>query len=95
VAADAPVERVLTPAYSEPGPLAVTQATVEPTPLVQRWYFWAGVAVVVAAAAAGTAVAVTSSLPPRPRTPGEVCSGVCDGCIGLACAVRGMPALPF
>jgi PEGA domain len=88
VAADAPVERSLTPLPSlAPGPVAVSEASVASTPLVQRWYFWAGVAVVVVAAAAGTAAAVTAAQAPRQRSPTEVCGGTCDGCVGLACSV--------
>jgi hypothetical protein len=85
---DAPVERVLTPVVAPPDPVAA-QVTGAPTPLVQRWYFWAGVAVVVAAAAAGTVVGVMAAQAPRQRPALEVCTGVCDACIGLACAGRG------
>jgi hypothetical protein len=65
------------------------QVAEAPTPVVQRWYFWAGVAVVVAAAAAGTVVGVMAAQAPRQRPATEVCTGVCDACLGLACAGRG------
>jgi len=92
-ALDAPLDRSLAPGAQEPGPLGVSQASADPTPVTQRWYFWVGVAAVVTAAAVGTAVAVTAAQPPRPRTSAEICQGTCDACIGLACfAAFGAPA---
>jgi hypothetical protein len=87
--ADAPVERSLAPAVSEPGsPLALAERSAASPPVTQRWYFWAGVVVAVAAAAAGTALAVTAAQPPRARSAGDVCQGPCDACIGLSCVAR-------
>jgi hypothetical protein len=49
------------------------------TPWFKRWYVWAGVGV-VAAAAVGTVVA-TQGGAGKPLTPGDVCGGPCDGTI--------------
>jgi hypothetical protein len=77
--ADEPRAPVLTPsAVAEPSPLVPKSAEVAPSkPLTQRWYFWAGVGAVVAAAAVGTVVATSS----QPLDPNAVCGGVCDGVI--------------
>jgi hypothetical protein len=91
---DRPLETRLLPSAVEPGPLAVTDAAPV-APLYQRWYFWAGVAAVVAAAAVGTAVGVTASQPPRKRTESEICTDRCSACIGLTCAGSVSSALSF
>jgi hypothetical protein len=91
---DRPLETKLLPQPVEPGPLAVTD-TAAVAPLYQRWYFWAGVAAVVAAAAVGTAVGVTASQPPRKRTEAEICTDHCAACIGLSCAGSVSSALSF
>jgi hypothetical protein len=65
------------------------------TPITQRWYFWVGVAAVVAAAAAGTAVGVTAAQPPRKRTEGEICTSKCAACIGLSCTGANVSGLSF
>ncbi len=64
-------------------PLEAAPASVE-TPVYKRWYVWAGVAAVVAGAAAGTVVATQGSAA-KPFTATDICQGPCDGCIGLAC----------
>jgi hypothetical protein len=91
---DRPVETTLVPTTVAP-PVSITQS--EPVkPVYERWYFWVGVAAVVAAAAAGTAVAVTTAnQPPRQRTEGEVCTDKCAACIALACTANNMSALSF
>jgi hypothetical protein len=50
----------------------------EDRPWFKRWYVWAGVGAVVAAAAAGTVVA-TQGGAAKPLTPDQVCGGPCDG----------------
>jgi hypothetical protein len=58
-----------------PGPVAETQAEA-PHPWYKRWYIWAGVGV-VAAAAVGVAAASGGSA--SPITAQSVCGGNCDG----------------
>ena len=84
--ADVPVASSLLP--KEPGEmeLQVRQPVVKPeVPLSQRWYFWAGVGVVVAGAALGTVAGVTAALPPRSHSPADLCRGACNGCVGPSC----------
>lgn len=75
---DEPRTPVLTPsAVAEPSPFTQPPTEVAVSkPLTQRWYFWAGVGAVVAAAAVGTVVATS-----QPLNPNSVCGGVCDGII--------------
>ncbi|WNG20049.1 PEGA domain-containing protein [Cystobacter fuscus] len=75
---DEPRAPVLTPsAVAEPTPFTQPPAEVAASkPLTQRWYFWAGVGAVVAAAAVGTVVATS-----QPLSADSVCGGVCDGVI--------------
>lgn len=94
---DAPVETSLTPTDSATGPGPVTVVdTAAPAPVYQRWYFWAGVAAVVAAGVtAGVVVGVTQK--PVPLRSSEVCTyngGKCDACLNFAsCATSA--ALPW
>jgi hypothetical protein len=91
---DRPVETQLVPMPVAPGPMAVTEAPAL-TPVYQRWYFWAGMAAVVAAGV-GTAVAVTSANQLRKRPEGEICTiPVCHACIGLSCVSNRNTALSF
>jgi hypothetical protein len=50
----------------------------EDRPWFKRWYVWAGVGAVVAAAAAGTVVA-TQGNSAKPLSPDDVCGRPCDG----------------
>lgn len=83
--ADTPVETHLTPTETTTVPVTVTD-TAAPTPVYQRWYFWAGVAAVVAAGVtAGVVIGVTQK--PVAFKSTEVCtanSGKCDACINFA-----------
>lgn len=92
--ADRPVETKLTPDDTTiTGPAVST--TAEETPLVGRWYFWAGVAAVVVGATVVTAVAVTNNQPPAKLDEKTVCSvngGRCDICVGFQCAASGLPS---
>lgn len=86
-AADRPVQATLTPEVAPMAapPIEVKKGPAE-TPIYQRWYFWAGVGAVVVAAAAGTAIAVTSAnAQPAKLTEDQICGGKCDGCIGFTC----------
>lgn len=87
-ATDRPIETTLTPLIEPaPPPLEVKKGPAE-TPIYQRWYFWAGVGAVVVAAAAGTAVAVSSAnAQPARLTEQEICGRNCDGCIGFTCGM--------
>jgi hypothetical protein len=58
----------------EPEPTVVSESR----PWYKRWYVWAGVGAVVAAAAAGTVVA-TQGNPADPLRPDDVCGRTCDG----------------
>jgi hypothetical protein len=63
--------------HPQPDPLAQKIPEVEPSqPWFKRWYVWAGVGV-VAAAATGAVVATRGS----PLTAEKVCEGACDGVI--------------
>ncbi len=79
---DEPRAPVLTPKPAEPAssllaePPAVASSS---TPLVQRWYFWAGVGAVATAAVVGTVVATQPG--PAPLSPDQVCGGPCDAII--------------
>lgn len=86
---DRPVETSLTP-DSPSSSLMSTSATVEePTPVYKRWYFWAGLAVVAGAVAAGTAIGVSSAnAPAKPLTANEICGGPCDACINCSAALK-------
>ena len=84
VASDEPRAPVLTPStpVATTGPLTPEPAAVATsTPLTQRWYFWAGVGVAVAAATVGTVVAT------QPLKPVDVCGGPCDGTINAPSAL--------
>ncbi|MDY7228510.1 PEGA domain-containing protein [Hyalangium rubrum] len=81
--ADRPQQPVLTPTTPTVDPLTPVAPPEEPSvsedrPWFKRWYVWAGVGAVVAAAAAGTVVA-TQGGSARPLSPEEVCGGTCDG----------------
>lgn len=93
-ASDRPVETRLVPGPVAAGPLTVTDTT-RVTPVYERWYFWAGVAAVVVAAAVGTTVGVTAAQPPRKRYESEICSGKCDACIALPCTGAVSSGLTF
>ncbi|MER2560831.1 MAG: PEGA domain-containing protein [Myxococcaceae bacterium] len=92
--ADRPVETKLTPDdNSITGPAVST--TAEETPLVGRWYFWAGVAAVVVGAAVVTTVAVTNNQPQQKLDEKTVCAvngGRCDICVGFQCGAAGLPS---
>jgi hypothetical protein len=89
---DAPKNPVLTPT----SPVVATGPTIpikeEPEvstsqPWFKRWYVWAGVGV-VAAAAAGAVVA-TQGGSVKTLQPGDVCGGPCDGTInGIRAGAR-------
>ena len=85
---DQPRAPVLTPTeVATPSPL--TAAAPEQSvskPLTSRWYFWAGVGAVAAAATVG-AVMYTSS---QPLSPSEVCRGTCDGIINRPAGGAGL-----
>ncbi|MFL5348493.1 MAG: PEGA domain-containing protein [Hyalangium sp.] len=81
---DRPEKPVLTPSdsgvKSPPVPLTPEKPAVSTSsPWYKRWYVWAGVGV-VAAAAVGT-VAATQGGSAKPLTPDFVCGGACDGTI--------------
>jgi hypothetical protein len=82
LASDRPVDTTLVPATGGENSL-VGVAQVGPTPVYQRWYFWAGVVVVVAAASVGTVLAVNASRPPGHYQPTQVCNGTCDASLGF------------
>jgi hypothetical protein len=87
VSADRPVQATLTPEVT-PVPAPPIEVKKEPTqtPLYQRWYFWAGVGAVLAAAAAGTAIAVSSAnAQPTKLGEKEICGGKCDACVNFSC----------
>lgn len=71
-----PSEPAVTPPQSNPLSQEVPQVA-EGKPWFKRWYVWAGVGV-VAAAATGAAVAAQGS---KPLTADAVCGGPCDGTI--------------
>ena len=79
---DEPRAPLLTPKPAEPAsPLLAESPAVASasTPLVQRWYFWAGVGAVATAAVVGTVVATQPG--PAPLSPDQVCGGPCDAVI--------------
>jgi hypothetical protein len=81
---DRPEPRKLTPAADpvQPDPL-VAEAEVESArepAWYQRWYVWAGVAVVAAGATVGVMAANRTEPPP---TSTSVCDGVCDAVVNL------------
>jgi PEGA domain len=90
---DRPEKPVLTPSDptvdSNPSvPITPDEPEVTTSsPWFKRWYVWAGVGV-VAAAAAGAVVASQSG-GSNPLTPGAVCGGTCDGTINGAVRVGG------
>ncbi len=85
-ATDRPVNTSLTPGLTDPGPVSVVKPGPA-EPITSKWYFWAAIAVGVAAVAAGTAAGVAAS-GPRPLTETDICGADgCDACIGLACMV--------
>jgi hypothetical protein len=90
-ASDRPVEATLTPVAPPVGPPLVERKAEGSTPIYQRWYFWAGVGAVVAAAVAGTAVAVSAQ--PATLTEQQICGAKCDGCIGFQCGQSARPLM--
>lgn len=94
VTPDRPVETSLVPPVSEP-PLAVTAPAPGDAPLYQRWYFWAGVAVVVAAGV-GVGIAVAQpSAKPRALTFKDFNDPTIASCINIApCAAQLMGPRP-
>jgi hypothetical protein len=64
-------------------PDAETSGEVESgsTPLLKRWYFWAGVGAVAAGAVVGAVVLTQQPGQAPPLTPAGVCGGTCDGTI--------------
>jgi hypothetical protein len=79
---DHPRAPVLTPKPAESAPplLAEPPAVASAsTPLVKRWYFWAGVGAVATAAVIGSVAASQSAS--GPLTPEQVCGGPCDAVI--------------
>lgn len=95
-ASDRPADTRLTPSDENPDLTSpAVSTTAEETPLVGRWYFWAGVAAVAVGAAVVTGVVMNQNQPPRRQTEGEVCSGAggtCDLCVGLVCSRSGLGA---
>jgi hypothetical protein len=85
---DQPRAPVLTPTeVATPSPL--TELPPENTvskPLTSRWYFWAGVGAVAAAATVGAVMYSTS----RPLSPTDVCNGTCDGIINRPAGGAGL-----
>jgi hypothetical protein len=87
----------LTPRESQPTEVAARalDPDAQPTdevegggkPLYKRWYFWAGVGAVTAAAVVGT-VALTQPAAPVPLSPDQVCGGTCDAVINAPGIVR-------
>lgn len=76
-----PREKTRSEAVAALTPDAETTQEVQPSrPLYKRWYFWAGVGAVAAAAVVGT-VAMTQSSAATPLKPTDVCGGPCDGTI--------------
>lgn len=81
---DRPEQPVLTPPepaviQPQPDPLAQKVPEVEPgQPWFKRWYVWAGVGAVAAAAATGAVVATRGG---GKLTADQVCQGTCDGVI--------------
>ncbi len=92
-ATDTPVDTTLVPSATSTDTDATTVTTsAGATPIYGRWYFWAGVAAVVAAGV-GIGVAAGSGPPPPLREP-EVClDGRCDKCINFTCAATGVVPL--
>jgi len=85
---DQPRAPVLTPTEAPaPSPLKPLPAEVATSkPLTSRWYFWAGVGAVVAAAAVGAVVATS-----QPISPGDVCGATpCDAVINRPASAGGV-----
>lgn len=90
--ADRPQQPVLTPPESQDPLVPLTPTPEEPEvssdkPWFKRWYVWAGVGAVVAAAAAGTVVATQGSSA-KPLDSNEVCGGQCDGVLNGSGIIR-------
>lgn len=89
---DRPEKPVLTPSDSTVGhnpSVPITPDEPEMTtssPWFKRWYVWAGVAVV--AAAATGAVVASQGGSAKPLDPGTVCGGTCDGTINASLRLR-------
>ncbi|XXF76594.1 PEGA domain-containing protein [Myxococcaceae bacterium GXIMD 01537] len=86
--ADRPTSTALTP--REPAQVDTAAAALDTDatpeveqgrPLTKRWYFWAGVGVVAAAAAVGAVVATQGNTVAAPLTDRDVCGGDCDAAI--------------
>jgi hypothetical protein len=81
-----PVLEPTPPAVINPSPLTQEVPQVAASqPWFKRWYVWAGVGV-VAAAAAGAVVATQGGA--KPLSPSDVCGGTCDGTINGIGMVR-------
>ncbi|ATB27939.1 PEGA domain-containing protein [Melittangium boletus] len=74
---DQPRAPILTPSETSSSPLKPLPTEVSTSkPLTSRWYFWAGVGAVVAAAAVGAVVATS-----QPLGVNDVCPSGCDAVI--------------
>jgi hypothetical protein len=74
---DTPVAAKLLPRDDAPPAIELV-----PTPLYERWYFWAGAAVFIAASVA-TAVAIGMATQQPPLTATQICGPAgCTACIG-------------
>ncbi len=80
---DRPVNTTLTPDYADPNPVTGIVAPAE-EPVTSKWYFWAGIAVAVAAVAVTATVVATQTVqPPVVITADNVCGMTCDGVINF------------
>jgi hypothetical protein len=90
---DVPLQASLTPGTSSASPMSGVSMQAEP--ITRKWYFWAGAAAVVAAAAVGVIVGVQKYTADNTLTGEKICSGVCSACINLDCSKGILPVGSF
>jgi len=92
---DRPVQSKLAPTDIASNPVTGVQTTAS-EPITSKWYFWAGIAVGVAAVSVGTYFGVSEANKSRTFTEKQLCGDQpCDGCIGLMCNLANHPMGSF
>lgn len=94
-AVDRPVEPRLTPDDTV-NPVSGGVTTTADAPITSKWYFWAGVAAVVAAGVGITVAATQSQQQTKSLDERTLCAGgqggKCDICVNLQCNAAGLPS---